>query len=67
MFKTLQTVSCKKKVWLGGGLGGGGMVCLFETFGQLVGRGREDMIPKVVKVKIHRNVQISFGVMLKSK
>ena len=46
--------------------GGGGFLIL--NFWSVGGGGwREDMIPKVVKVKIHRNLQISFGVMLKSK
>lgn len=64
MFKILQTVSCKKKVWLGGG--GGGLL-IYNVWSVGGGGGREDMIPKVVKVKIQRNLQISFGVMLKSK
>ena len=45
----------------------GGGVAFLKLLVSWWGRGREDMIPKVVKVKIHRNFQISFGVMLKSK
>ena len=52
---------------VGRGGGGVGWFAYLKVLVSWWGGGREDMIPKVVKVKIHRNFQISFGVMLKRK